>query len=591
MIDESTKDLRDYLTALRRRRPLILMVSAGLLLVTLLVAFLLPPRYQSSATILIEEQEIPPDLVRSTITTYAWQRIQTISQRVMTRSNLLDIVEKYDLYHDKRRRETSEQIVERMHEDIKLVPETFDVIDPRTGRPTPATIAFTLAFEGSSPTVTQKVTTELTNLYLDENVKSRTERVKDTYDFLTEEATKLRDHITELETNLAVFKEKNVNRLPELAQLNMQLMDRTERELMDVYNQARSLEERKFYLEGQLAQLNPSSPMFTDSGERVLDTSSRLKVLKSELASAQAKYSDDHPDVLRLQREVDGLQQQAGATGKARERKRDQAKELGRMRAELAAAREKYSEEHPDVIRLNREIASLEGTLKQPIEPAPEVSVALETPDNPAYISIQSQLEGINSQINAMAAKQRELKQRLGDYEKRIVQTPQVEREYLNLKRDYENSQLRYQEIRAKQMEAQVGKELEKERKGERFTLIDPPQLPEQPVKPNRPVIILLGLILSIGGGIGVGVVAEALDNSLRGGRSVAAILGAAPLAVIPYMENSLDLARRAAAKKAAMWSATVGLIIAVVLIQFLWIPWDVLWFKGLRALGGVVGS
>ena len=583
--DVGQKSLRDYIDALRRRRTAIILTVGGLFLVSALIAFLLPPVYRSTATILIEEQEIPVELVRSTITTYAWQRIQTISQRVMTRNNLLGIVNKYDLYPDKRRSQTSEETVERIQKAIKLDPISADVIDPRSGRPMPAMIAFTLAYDGEDAGVTQKVTNELTTLYLNENLRSRDEKTSEAYGFLTDETTKLSEHIAGLETELAKFKEKNVNTLPELAPLNYQLMDRTEIDLRDTKNQIRSLDERKFYLEGQLAQMHPNSPMFSASGERILDPISRLKVLKTELAGAAAQYSPDHPDVLRLRREIGGLEKQTGAVSPNEE----QAKEMSRLRAELAAAKEKYSSDHPDVIQLSTTLSALEASLKAPA--TPESIVAAEKPENPAYITLQAQLQAVNSDFKAMTAKRDELQAKLREHEKRLTRMPQVEREYFNLKRDYENSQLRYRELKAKQMEAEVGQQLEKERKGERFTLIDPPQLPEKPVKPNRLAILLLGFILSLGGGLGYALVAESMDQSLRGSSSVAAALGTAPLAVIPYIDNSEDLLRVQKTKRLAIRSAAAGVIAVVIMVPIFWIPWDVLWFKGMRIVSSYFGG
>ena len=587
MAEESTNDLSDYIGAIRRRRNAILIIAAALFTITVLVALLLDPVYRSTATILIEEQEIPPDLVRSTITTYAWQRIQTISQRVMTRNNLMEIVEKYDLYRSKRKRETTEEIVQRIRDDIKMEPISADVVDPRTGRPAPATIAFTLAYDNDRPDVAQKVASELTTLYLNENLKSRSEKAAETVDFLTDETTKMAQHIAELETKLAEFKQKNLNTLPELSQLNLQLMERTDRELMDSQNEIRSLEERKFYLEGQLAQISPNSPMFAASGERILDSESRLKGLRTELASVTAKYSPDHPDVQQIRREIEGLEQQTGAVS----HRQEQAKEMTRVRGELATLREKYSEEHPDVVRLTKQLADMEASLKSPAGQTPESAVAAEKPENPAYITLQSQLDGVNSQLRSIATKRDQLKAKLTDFENRIVKTPQVEREYLDLKRDYENSQIRYREIKGKQMEADVGQQLEKERKGERFSLIDPPQLPEKPIKPNRIAILILGFILSLGSGLGYALVAESLDRSVRGVRGVVATLGTAPLSVIPYIENKADIIRRAHTKKLTLRAMMAGFVVVVVLVQFMWLPLDVIWYKGVRILGGLVGS
>jgi len=541
------------------------------------------------ATILIEEQEVPSDLIRSTITSYATQRIQTINQRVMTRANLMTIIDKYDLYRNKRGKETTEEILERMRKDVNVQMINADVIDPRSGRPTAATVAFTLSFDGEAAEVTQKVASELTTLYLNENLKNRAEKASETYTFLTTEADKLREHITELETQLAAFKEKNAERLPQLAGLNTQLRERTETELRDVENQLRSMDDRKFYLEGQLGQINPLTPTMGESGQQILDPITQLKTLRSQYISATSKYSPDHPDVVRLRRQIEGLEKETGSSVNS---STEQAKELAALRTELAAAREKYSAEHPDVIRLAKAVAAQEEGLKNlKNKPAPESEVAKNNPDNPAYLTLQAQLAGIKSEVQSLKVQREQLKTKLTDYEKRLQQTPDVERKYLVLNRDYENSVRRYQELTAKQNVAEVGQELEKERKGERFSLIDPPQLPEKPLKPNRPAIIILGFLLSIGSGLGFATVAESMDSSVRGVRGVMSVLESPPLSVIPYLPTGEDLAKSGNTRKIIIAFVASGFVLLVLLVHFFWTPLDVLWFKGLRKVDTVIGG
>ena len=111
---QQEKDIRDYLIAIRKRKTAIISIFSAILFLTVLIAFLLPSIYKSSSTILIEQQEIPPELVMSTVTSYAAERIQTIQARVMTRTNLLKIIDKFNLYVDERELETTEEIVQRM---------------------------------------------------------------------------------------------------------------------------------------------------------------------------------------------------------------------------------------------------------------------------------------------------------------------------------------------------------------------------------------------------------------------------------------------------------------------------------------------
>ncbi len=577
---ELSKDLADYLDALRRRRKGILVVIGAMCIITVLTAFLIPPVYRSSATILIEEQEIPKNLIRSTITAYAWQRIQTISQRVMTRSNLLDLISKYGLYLNKRRSDTTEELVKRMRHDIRLKAITAKVIDPVTGQPHPATIAFKLSYDGQTPIVAQKVDNELTTLYLNENIKTRTQQATNTYKFLTSEAQKLQNHITHLETKIATFKEKHLNSLPDLQQLNLQLMDQNESRLMEARDELRSLQDRKTYLDGQLAQIDPNAPVIGSDGRPILDPQSRLETLETEYATKRAEYYPDYPDVVRLKSEIAGLKKQIGGVSDMQA----QAKEAALLKAKLTAERAKYSDDYPDVVKLKTELAALEARMKKDAS-APDAPA--EKPQNPAYITLNSQLEGVKSNIAATIKQRDQLQAKIADYQRYLAETPGVQHKYRDLQRDYENSQRQYLKLKSKQMDARIGQQMEKDQEGERLSLIDPPDLPQKPASPNRLAIVIMGFIFSLGGGLGYVAVLENMDKSVHGARSLSAIVGEAPLSVIPYIENSADLARHQRHKKLAMTSVLAGLIVAVLLVQFLWVPWDVLWFKGARFISG----
>ncbi|MES9882041.1 MAG: lipopolysaccharide biosynthesis protein, partial [Sedimenticola sp.] len=217
-MDEEIKGLSDYLGILSRRKKQLIFPIVIILLASVALALGLPSVYRSEATILIEQQEIPPDLVRSTVTSYAGERIQMISQRVMTTENLSKIIDNYGLYKDMRADTSIAMLVEEMREVVSLEMISADVVDPRSGRPTTATMAFKLSFSDKNPRVAQKVTSELVSLYLDENLRRRTKSAVETSGFLATEADKLEDQVSELEASLATFKEENINNLPELQQ-------------------------------------------------------------------------------------------------------------------------------------------------------------------------------------------------------------------------------------------------------------------------------------------------------------------------------------------------------------------------------------
>jgi len=580
-MEEDVKTFNDYVAVLRRRRAQFLWPLVLLLLISVMVAVALPPVYRSSATILIEQQDIPTDLVRSTVTSYAGERIQMISQRVMTTTNLGQIIQKFNLYEDERRRETTEEILESMREDIQLEMLSADVIDPKSGRPTQATIAFTLSYDNKSPELAQKVANELVSLYLNENIRTRARKAAETSGFLIDEAGKLRDEIAELEKKLAEFKERNVGQLPELVQLNLQLMERTERELMDTQREIRDREDRKIYLEAQLAQIHPNTSIVSATGETILGPADRLKALEAQYVSAAATYAPEHPDLIKMRKEMQALRKETGGSGDVDEME----KQLIKLRADLAQVREKYAADHPDVKKLQKMISALDEQRNNAPPESGQTKTALK-PDNPAYIQLQAQLDAANTELKSFHEQKRELRKKLTSYEQRVTQTPQVEREYRSLTRDYDNALRKYQDIKAKQREAQLAEELEKGRKGERFSLIDPPLLPELPEKPNRIAIMFLGLVLSFAGGLGTVAVAESMDHAVRGVRGISAVFGAPPLAVIPYIVGERDERKRRRTNWMMFVVFLAGIGLALAAVHFLFKPLDVLWFIALRRLG-----
>jgi len=584
-MEEQEKSIQDYLGIISRRKVAIISTGLIVFLLGLITALVWPPTYKSSATILIKEQEIPTELVRSTITSFASQRIQTISQRVMTRPNLMEIIEKYNLYVDKRKRYTTEEVLKEMREDIALDMISADVVDPRTGRPGVATIAFSLSFLNSSPGSAQKVAGELTSLFLAENLKNRKDKAAETYSFLTDETVKLEKRIAESGKQLAEFKEKYANSLPEMTTMNLSMLNRTESDLDTVEAELRALKERKFYLESQLSQINPLTNMRSATGQSILDPSSRLKALESEYASLSAKYSNQHPDIVKIKREIEGLRAQTGQSASAQE----QAINLTKKRSEYAALEKKYSANHPDVIKLKAEIVGIEKSITA--KPAqPETQVMALNPDNPAYISAQTQLKTIETEIKSNTSRKNRLDNKLRELEENIAKSPQIEKEYRVLGREQQSALERFQDIKARQMEAEIGQQLEKESKGESFVLIDPAQFPEKPVKPNRIAIVFLSLIFSMAAGLGMAIVKEAMDGSVRGVSGVTKMLTAAPLAVIPIIYNTYDLKRKQQISRIVLGTVICSVVAVLLLIHFFWSPLDVLWFRGIRKAENVMG-
>jgi hypothetical protein len=167
-----------------------------------------------------------------------------------------------------------------------------------------------------------------------------------------------------------------------------------------------------------------------------------------------------------------------------------------------------------------------------------------------------------------------------------MAQSPEVERQFRTMARELESAQLKYQEILSKQTEAQVSQNLETERKGERFTLIEPPQPPEKPISPNRKLILIVGLLLSIGCGAAAVVARDSFDASVRGPTDIRRLLQVPALASIPIIVTARDRVRRRRITALSWGGSIVVILVAAVAVHLFVMPLDVVWISLLRRFG-----
>ncbi|HUJ16760.1 MAG TPA: chain-length determining protein [Nitrospirota bacterium] len=511
--------IEDVVKIIKRRRWALIVPMLCVPLLSVLVLIIWKPVYRSTSTILIEEQEISREYVMTAVTSYAEQRLQTINQRIMSAARLLEIINRFNLYADKRDKMTSEEIIEDMRKkDIKFETIMADVIDRRTGQKTAATIAFTVSYEGNNPQVVQQVANVLASLYLEENMKVVGQQTEGTTRFLDEEMKSVQATLGDLERKIAVYKERHNQALPELLQFNLQSLDWNERNRDQLNEQLRSLREKEGYYQTELATMAP-------------DTINQNK---------------------------------------------DRLKEL---RVALVALKARYSEEYPDVIKTKAEIAVLEKKLQ---EWASEPDVQ-EKPDNPAYVALSSQLASIRAEIKSVKLQLEDLDRKQEDYRRRLEASPKVEEGYKKLTVERNNTQAKYDDLMRKYMESKVAHGLEKEQMGERFTLIDPARLPEKPVRPNRPAILLIGLILGIGSGAGTASFQEASDRSARKTEDLARTFPFPVLAEIPEIVTIEEELRKKKRLKIAAVSSFLFIVIIALAIHFFVMDMDILWIRVMR--------
>ncbi len=300
-MENDVKTLSDLMGIVKRRKWDIVVPAAVVFGLALIAAVAWPRAYRSSTTILIEEQEIPREYVAANITSFADQRLQMINQRIMSTTKLLELIGRFRLYPELKDRRTTDEIVVKMREDIKFATISADVIDPRTGRPAQATIAFSVTYEGKAPETVQQVANELASLYLEENLKTREKQSLETSRFMEVEMEDVKARLAAVDAKIAAFKQRNVTSLPELSQLNLQAIDQADREADRLTDQLRTLKERESYLKEQLA----SVPADTADSEK-----ENLKELRARLVDLKTRFSDEYPDVIKTRMAIRALEKQ-----------------------------------------------------------------------------------------------------------------------------------------------------------------------------------------------------------------------------------------------------------------------------------------
>lgn len=515
-IEEDVKTLKDYLQIARRRKYHIAIPMLVLFALSILIALVLPPIYRSEAKILIEQQHIPTSLVKSTVASYADERIQKIQQKIMRIDNINKIIKEFGLYEGQQHQLSPTELAEIFSRNVLLNLISADVISQ--GRQSKATLAFNLSFDNNDPTVAKNVANKLVTLFLDENARSRTERAKETTTFLREEAEKYNLQIQLLENKLAQYKSQNSGSLPDLLPVSLSSVTRIESELQQVRLQEKMVNERKSSLRSQLAMTAP--------------------IFRSPNVDRQSVPNN-----------------------------------LPALKAEYTRLRGKYSESHPDVKSINRKIANFKAPKKSSGKNDSSIN-------NPIYLQLLNELKMADAEIVNLKVLRGELTGSLKKLELNISKTHQVERGYNDLIRDLDGQKEKYKELKAKFMDAKLAQTLEEEQKAEKFSILEPPRIPSKPEKPNRLKIIFMGLVFSLVGGLGTGYIVEIMDSSIRGHKELARITGIEPLVVIPYIYNDEDHAASKKNKINFLVIGLIVSFVVLIAIHFLYMHIDLIFFK-----------
>lgn len=575
-MEEDVKSLQDYLGIVWRRKYWIVIPAIILMLAATAFTYSLPATYKSEGLILIESQEIPQDLIRTTVTSYADQRIEVIKQRLLTTSRIMEFVNKHELYTEERSKTpATAPIVALFRNNIGVEIVQANVTDPQSGRATRASIAFRVAFTDKSPRKAQQVANDLVTEFLSENVRTRTNRAEDTASFLKSEGDRMQREVQQIETNIAEFRDEYSDSLPDLLEYNLSMVQSIQEDIAAAESQVMMLSDQASTMSLQLSMM-PETAYGTEGQNNTLPPEVvRLENLRADFLSMRSRYAENHPDLQRVKREITALEAEVGsAAGSSNQAMRS---ELTQSRADLQSLKQRYADEHPDVKAAEAELARLEQRVAN--LPADETNSAAK-PGNPMAVGMQARIESSQREINRLRERQADQRVRLASFEQRIDQTNQVQRAYRDLTRDHENKLQKYRELRAKQLEAELSQTLESENKGESFTLIEPPQVPTSSEKPNRKKLLAMGFVASVGSGFGLALLIEIFFGGVRGYNQVTSVVGKAPLVVIPKIATAKQSSRKKRNIILLIIFLVISAVVGLVLIHTYVTNLEVFWFK-----------
>jgi polysaccharide biosynthesis transport protein len=494
----TSPSLADYWAIVRRR---FWWVTVPLFLCWLVVwglSWRLPPSYQSEALILVEQQKVPENYVVANVTVSLQDRLQSMTQQILSRTRLQTTIDRFHLYS----RRTGffgfskwEDPIEQMRKDIKI---ELVASPGHQGELT----AFKIQYSAASPEIAQQVNSELTSLFIDENLKAQQQLSESTTAFLDTQLADARAKLEEQEAKVRAFKATHFGDLPSQMQSNVQILAGLQTQLDATQRDLDGARQQRLYLESLQKQYE--SEMTSQGGGDSAGTSpealeKELAVLRLRLANALSQYTEDYPDVVTLKDKI--------------------------------AKTEKLKKQIQDEIAANQ--GTVNGT--KAVEPG---AANTTSGSSPTTMQIQSQLQANQLQIQNYEQRGKNVESQISDYRVRLNLTPQTEQELADISRGYDESMSNYNSLLQKQMQSQLATSLEQRQQGEQFRILDPPSLPIRPTSPNHLMISIIGLIAGAALGMGLVALLELTDARVWQAKDIEGIVPCRMLVAVPHLST-----------------------------------------------------
>lgn len=510
--------LEDILIILKRRFLYFILPVMALAPIGVLAVMLLPSKYTAQGTILVESQQIPTEFVRSTINAYAQERIRTIQQRVMTRNTLLEVADDHNLFPRHLGLSESER-VDLMRKALRISLISAD--SGRRGRGD-GTIAFTVSYTDRDPNKAFLVANKIMTLFLDEDLRVRTAGASNTTEFFEREAERLRKELSVAEERISRYKAENSDALPEHLDIHLNMLERARTDLNSANASIVQLEEEQRFLETQLIS--------GAGGDNSLSV--ELARMETELSRLRATYRDNYPEIIAKREEIAALKRQM-APGDEIKRLRDQ---LAEAESRLNAAERAPTPDAEAIAAAEQDVEAARLALSDRISEETRRGAS-----DIGGIQLEGRLAVIGNRIRMLTKQTGETQELIADLEQRVARTPEVERGLSSLTRDNENMFREYQEVLAKQQDAQLAENLEENQQAEKFSILEPALRPDEPSSPNRPQLIVLALMVAFGAGGAAALGVELMFSTIRGRHHLEKLVDDHPIAVIPYIRGESE--------------------------------------------------
>lgn len=486
MLGQRQLSPEEYLDICRRRKAWFLVCLLLGPLVGFGLTLVLPPKYLSSTLVLVEQPKVPDTVIHSVVSDALGQRLATMQEQILSRTRLQPLIERFNLYASEQRKKVPmEELVAEMRKNIVVAP-----IKPTPGTtPSSSTIlpGFTISFSSDDPKVAQQVCSEITSMFMEENLKVREQRAQGTTDFLTKNLEQAKLRLDDQDGKMAGFKRRYAGQLPGQEGTTTNVLMSMNSQLEAATSTINRTQQDKAFAESQLAQEQAAWEASQTTGANPVTLEQQLSAAETALTTLEGRYTADHPDVIKARN---------------------------------------------DVAQIKKKV---EEATKKPATPSDTtLKAGLTAP--PQIQQLRTLIHTYQQTLAEKTRDQQRLQEQIKIYQSRLELSPMIEEEYKKLTRDYGIAVGEYNELLSKRNNSELSTDLERRQQGEQFRVMDPPNLPEEASFPN-PLYFTLG---GIAGGLAIGVslmvIAEMKDKAIRSERDIEYFLELPTLALLPSL-------------------------------------------------------